>query len=342
MVDDKIVKRVLLLALVAGIFVLAFFIIKPIIIPIIFGLLFSYIFLPIYNFLNKKIKRKNLSAFLIIIGIILIIAVPIIWLTPMIVKQTFDTYTTIQEINLVDPIEKILPSIFKKESARAIAINLNNLLGKAFTSILNQFTSIIVNVPHLLLQFAVFLFTFFFSIRDSEKLQKYVSELSPFSKTTEEKFMREFRGITNSIIYGQVLIGIIQGLALGVGLWVLGVPKALILTVVAILVSLIPFLGSWLVWLPVGLLMIITGNTFGGIALLLYGALFVSVLDNIIRPIFMSRHSDLPVVVSIVGIIGGLYLFGIAGLVLGPLILAYAMIIIDFYKQGKLNELFRK
>jgi len=342
MVDDKIVKRVLILSFVAVIFILALLVIRPILISIVLGLLFAYIFSPVYNKIHNKIKRKNISAFLLIIGIIIIIAVPIIWLIPKIVNQTIDLYTKVQEVNFVEPIEKILPTIIKPETARAIAVNINNLLGKAFTSVLNQFTAVIVNIPNLLLQFAVFLFTFFFSIRDSEKLKKYVSELSPFTDATEEKFMHEFRGITNSIIYGQLLIGIIQGLALGLGLWVLGVPKALILTVIAAIVSIIPFLGSWLVWLPIGLLLLITGNTFAGVALLLYGALFVSSIDNILRPIIISRSSDLPIVVSVVGIIGGLYLFGIAGLVLGPLILAYAMIIIEFYKQGKLEELFKK
>ncbi len=329
--------------IVAGIFILAFLVIQPILIAIIFGLLFAYIFSPIYNIINTAVKRKNISALILIIGIIIIIAIPLIWLVPKIVKQTFDTYTTVQEINFVEHIEQVLPSVFKKETARAIAINLNNLLGKAFTAILNQFAVIIVNIPHLLLQFAVFLFTFFFAIRDSEKLKKYACDLSPFSKATEVKFMREFRGITNSIIYGQVLIGLLQGLALGIGLWVLGVPKALILTVVASIVSIIPFLGSWLIWLPVGLMLLVTGDTFSGVALLLYGGLVVSTLDNILRPIFISRSSsNLPIVMSVIGIIGGLYLFGIAGLVLGPLILAYVMIIIEFYKQGKLDELFRK
>tara|TARA_Y100000310_G_scaffold48516_1_gene44966 strand:- start:3447 stop:4475 length:1029 start_codon:yes stop_codon:yes gene_type:complete len=341
MVDEKIVKRVLILSIVAVIFILALLVISPIIIPILFGLLFAYIFSPIYNKIYAKIKRKNISAFLLIIGIIVVIAIPIIWLTPMVVKQTVDIYATLQEINLVDPIEKILPSVVKPETARAIAININNLAGKAFTSVLNEFTELVVNIPNLLLQLVVFLFTFFFSVRDSKKLKKYVSELSPFRDSTEEKIMKEFRGITNSIIYGQVLIGVIQGLAVGVGLWVLGVPRALTLTVVAIILAIIPFLGSWLVWLPVSLLLLITGNTFEGVALLLYGALFVASIDNILRPIFIARSSDLPIVMSVLGIIGGLYLFGITGIVLGPLILAYVLIIIEFYKQGKLDELFK-
>ena len=75
---------------------------------------------------------------------------------------------------------------------------------------------------------------------------------------------------------------------------------------------------------------------------MLYGAIFVSTIDNLLRPYLLARSSNLPVALGVIGTIGGLYLFGIAGLVLGPLILAYGLILIDFYKQGKLNELFKK
>ncbi|MBT3397490.1 AI-2E family transporter [archaeon] len=342
MVDNQIVKRGFVAILVATVFVLAFLVLKPIIIPIVFGLLFAYMFDPIYKSINKKLKRRNLSAFLLIFGIILILAIPIVYFAPNLVNQTFETYTVIQKVNFAEHLTNILPSLFDADVATAVAANLNNIFGKIFTSFLNQFTALFVNLPNILLQFAVFLFTFFFAIRDSAELKEYVSNLSPFSKATEAKFLKEFRGITNSIVFGQVLIGILQGLALGIGLFILGIPKALVLTVIAMIVSIIPVLGSWLVWLPLGLILLVTGSTFSGIFIMLYGAIFVSTIDNLLRPYLLARSSNLPVALGVIGTIGGLYLFGIAGLVLGPLILAYGLILIDFYKQGKLNELFKK
>ena len=342
MVDDKIVKRIILLSLVVVLSLLTFLVLRAILISIIVGLLFAYIFSPIYRKINKPIKNKNLSALLLILGITIVIAIPIALLTPSLVQQTFETYTTIQRVNFAEHIRNIAPAFINEEFSNVLSTNLDNLLGKVFSSSLNQFTNIIVNIPNLLLQFAVFIFTFFFAIRDAGKLKDYASSLSPFSETTEKKFMSEFRGITNAIIFGQVLIGILQGLALGLALFILGVPNALLLTVIACLVSIIPVLGSWLVWLPVGILLLITGSTFTGAFILLYGALFVSSIDNFLRPIFLSKSSNLPVILSVIGTIGGLYLFGITGLVIGPLILAYMLIIIEFYRQGKLSELFRK
>jgi predicted PurR-regulated permease PerM len=339
--DHLVVKRGLLWAVVAAIFVLAFLVIRPIVIPIIFGLLFAYIFHPIYRRLNRRLG-KGLSAFLLILGIVLIVAGPIVYFTPTIVNQSFQTYLSLQKVDFVEPLTKTFPSLLDESFARALSLNIDNIIGKIFSYFMNQFTNILVNAPHLFLQFAVFLFTFFFALRDSKGLKKYFSDLSPFSVSTEKRFFNEFRGITNAIIFGQVLIGVIQGLAVGIGLLLLGVPNVLILTLLAAIVSIIPILGSWIVWLPVSIFLFISGQLVSGIILILYGVLFVSTLDNFLRPYFLSRASNLPIALSVMGTIGGLYFFGIAGLVLGPLILAYAMIIIEFYRQGKLNELFRK
>jgi predicted PurR-regulated permease PerM len=342
MVNEKLIKRVLLFVIVGALFLLAFFVLKEILISIIFALLLAYMFHPIFRLINKKIKNKNLSAGLLILIIIMVVAVPVALLTPQVVRQTFETYNAFQKISLGDKLQNLLPSLIDNELAATISTGLSSVIGKAFSSFLNQFTSLLVNIPSLLLKFAVFLFTFFFSIRDADKLKEYVSGLSPFSSKTEQKFLNEFRNVTDTIVYGQVLIGILQGIALGIGMFVLGVPNALTLTVLAAIASIIPVLGSWLVWLPVSIFLLVSGNFVSGIILLLYGSLFVASIDNVLRPIFLSKRTHLPIAVAVIGTIGGLYFFGITGLVLGPLILAYVLIIIDFYKQGKLNELFEK
>jgi predicted PurR-regulated permease PerM len=338
MADYRDIKKGIVGAIILGIFILTFFILKPIIIPIIFGLLFAYIFSPLYKKIHSKIKGKNISALLLLLGLVALIAIPIIYFAPILVNQAFETYVTIQNVNM----NEVIGSFIQSDISSTIAIQLDNIIGQLFSGFLNQFKNMLVNLPSMLLLFAVFLFTFYFAVRDSDKLKKYISTLSPFSNTTEEKFMKEFRGITNAIIFGQVFIGIVQGLAVGVGLFFLGVPKTLMLTFIACVVSIIPVLGSWIVWLPVSVYLIVAGHTFDGVFLLLYGALFVSVIDNLFRPYILSKQSNLPVVLGVIGTIGGLYFFGIAGLVLGPLVLAYVLIIIEFYQQGKLKDLFNK
>lgn len=332
----KQIRKMIVGALVLGIFVLSFLILKPIIIPIIFALLTAYVFSPVYKKLYKWTKRKNLSAFIMILGLILLLLVPIVYFIPSLINQLFKIYIRFQGVDIAEVVRKFTGSNI---TASSIA-NINNIVSQAFNALLTQFKDMLINLPSLILKFSVFLFTFFFVARDSKMLVKYVDTLSPFSKNLEKKLLGEFKDITNALIFGQVLVGLIQGLALGIGMFILGVPNVLILTLAACLLSMIPFIGAWTVWLPVSIFLFVNGRIFAGTALFLYGMLFVSTLDNFLRPYILSKRTSLHLAVTVIGTIGGLYFFGIAGILLGPLILAYALIIIDFYRKGNLAELF--
>ncbi len=338
MIESEDVKRTVVAGLILSIFVLAFLVIKPIIIPIILGLLFSYIFTPVYKLSQKVIKNKSISAFLLVLIIVLIVVIPVIYFVPSIVNQIFSIYTMVQNMNF----SKIISGFVKTSSVSAIAINIDSIAGQFFSTVLNQFKEVLINLPSLTFQFAVFLFTFYFATRDGDKLGDYIRSLSPLSKTTELRFLEEFRGITNAIVFGQIFVGLAQSISLGIGLFVLGVPNVIFLSFIAFLLSIIPILGAWLVWLPTAIYLLSINRIFAGIALLIYGAFFVSLIDNFLRPYILSKKSNLPIAISLIGTIGGLFFFGIVGLLLGPLVLAYALIIIEFYRHGKLKDLFNK
>lgn len=340
MEDQNIVKIITLIG-IGLLFILGFLIIRDILVSIVLALLFAYVLYPIYKFILRWVKEKNVATSILIIIIIAVIAVPIWFLTPMLIRQAFDTYVFLQKMDFVKFLSTF-PSVFSPELAQIMGSSIQSLIGKSFTAVLNSLSNLLVNLPNLLLQLAVFIFTFYFAVRDGDKLRAYFIKLSPFSAVTEQKLMSEFRGITNAIVYGHVLIGILQGLLVGIGLFVLGFPKALILTAVAVIASIIPILGSWIVWLPVSIFLIASGQTSSGLFMFFYGLLFVSTIDNILKPLFISKNSNLNVALSVIGTIGGLYYFGIIGLVLGPLIIAYILIIFDFYREGKLSDLFKK
>jgi predicted PurR-regulated permease PerM len=340
--NRRLINNILVALIIIIIMVLSYLVIRPILISIAFGLLFAYTFHPIYRKINKTIKIKTLSASLLMSLIAFLITIPAIYFIPKLIQQIFAIFEKVREINIAETIASLFPFLGKDPTSYSLLQNLNNIPGKVTSSLIDTLLQIVLNLPDLLIQTFVFLFTFFFAIRDSHKLGDYFREISPFSKATEKKFMKEFRGITNSVILGQVLIGFLQGITLGIGLWLLGVSNVLTWTIITIIASIIPMIGPWLVWVPVSIFLLISGNTTGGIILALYGGLFVSSIDNVIRPYLLSKSSQLPLVISLIGTVGGFYFLGILGLVLGPLILAYALIIIDFYKEGRLDELYRE
>ncbi len=341
MADDKVVARFIASILVAGLFIAALIVLRPILIAILVGFLLAYIFQPLYKKIISRVKSPTLSTFILLLLILVLIAIPIWYLAPIFINQTFETYKSLQNLRIGEVLANLLPNFFGNINQNAVSIQFNTWVSQFFSSLMKEATEIIVKIPNLLLQIATALFTFFFATRDSSKLKEYVHSLSPFSKRTGETFFNEFRNITNALVYGQILIGLIQGLTLGFGLLMFKAPSPLLLTTLAIFTSIIPVLGSWVIWLPTSLLMMISGHILMGSLLLIYGMVLVSSLDNLLRPYFLSRNSTLPLPVALIGTIGGLYVFGLIGLILGPLILAYLLIVVDFYRKGKLKELFK-
>jgi len=187
----------------------------------------------------------------------------------------------------------------------------------------------------------VVFFTLFFVLRDKEEMTSYIESLLPFSKDVEKKLFELSKNLTASVIYGQIVIGIFQGIFLGVGLFIFKVPNALILTLLACLAGILPIIGVAIIWVPVAIYLLIAGNTFQALGVIIFG-LISSSLDNFIRPIIVSKKTQMPSSLILIGMIGGLFLFGILGLILGPLILAYLLIILEVYRNKRTPSILTK
>ncbi|GAG19280.1 unnamed protein product, partial [marine sediment metagenome] len=130
----------------------------------------------------------------------------------------------------------------------------------------------------------------------------------------------------------------IQGIIAGIGYFIFGVPNALLLTILTIFVGIIPLIGPWLVWVPIDIYLFASGHSGAGFGLLIYGLVVISWLDTIIRPLIVSRKSQINPAIVIIGMIGGLFVFGILGLLAGPLILAYVLLVIELYRKKTFNK----
>lgn len=338
-ISNQEVTKYAAIAFILAIMVSAYFIIKPLFLAIIGGLLLAYICAPVYRFLFKIFREKNTSALATSIVVILIVFIPFWFLVPLMIEQLFNIFTVSQTLNIAGVIEKIIPS-FSDQIKRDVATAVITFISKTTASSIGALTTFILDLPTYLLYLAVISFVFFFALRDADKFKEYVKSISPLKKEKERLLATQFKEITSSIIFGYIIVGILQGIATGIGLIVFGVPNALLLTVFALFASIIPLIGPGLVWLPVSIYLISIGNVGAGIGFLIYGALFVSTLDNFIRPYLISRRTNVPTVVILIGMIGGIFVFGLLGIIIGPLILAYVLTIMDAYRNKTLAEMF--
>jgi len=164
--------------------------------------------------------------------------------------------------------------------------------------------------------------------------------LLPFNKQINEKLIKKTREVTSATIYGQIIVGIIQGITAGIGFYIFNAPSPLFFTLLAIFFSIMPILGPFVVWIPVGLAMIASGNTTNGILLLVFGTVIVSFIDNVLRPFVIGKYGKISPVVVLIGMLGGLIFLGPLGVIIGPLILEYLLIFIELYRTDmtKISE----
>ena len=283
---------------------------------------------------------KNLSAMLICILLVVVIILPFWFLTPVFIDQSFKIYMAAQQMDFVTPLQSLFPSLLASEQfSIEIGATIQSFVTKLANYFVNSLSQIILNFPTIFLQLMVVFFTFYFTLRDKKILAEYIESFSPFSKEIEKKLFQSSKNLTTSMLYGQFLIGILQGIIAGIGFFIFGVPNALTLTLLAMLAGIFPIIGTTIIWVPVAIYLFMAGNTFAAMGVILFG-IIASTVDNFIRPVFVSKRTNLNSSVILIGMIGGLFLFGVLGLILGPLILAYMLILLELYRSKGKSKVF--
>lgn len=333
-------KKIIVVILLISLLIISFILVKPILYSLTLAVIAAYVFSPLYKIVYRKTKAKNISALMITLFAVLIIIIPLTFAFPLIVTQIFDIYSFIQNLDFATLLSAHFPSIFTQEISAQIALSLNSFITKLVNSTITSFSDFLTNLPSILLQAALIIFTFFFVIRDTDKLEDYLSSLSPFSTESHKEFFSKSKDITKAVLYGHFVVGLIQGLVTGLGLLIFGVSNSLTLTFLAIICSVIPVIGPWLVWFPVSLFLIASGNTFAGVGMLIYGLAIVSWIDNIIKPVFVGWKANVHSGLILIGMIGGYLSLGFLGLVIGPLIISYLLLVLDMYRDKKFDNLF--
>jgi len=333
--ENSYFKKITTIIVFAVLLVLSFFLLRPILLSIIFGIILAFAFSPVYDWLYKKTKSKNFSAALICIFLLLLIILPIGFLTPLFIDQSIKLYIASQQMDFITPLKNIFPSLFTStEFSSEISSILHSFVTKITNSLMNSFSEIILKFPSIFLQLILVFFTLFFGIRDKKELLSYIKSLMPFPKDIEDKLLKSSHDITFSVLYGQIVIGFIQGMILGLGFFIFGVPNALLLTFFAILAGIFPIVGPALIGIPVMIYLLVGGNTLSFVGVLIF-TFISSFTDNFLRPILVSKRARLHPAIALIGMIGGFFLFGVLGFILGPLILAYLIILLELYRNKK-------
>lgn len=336
---EKEIRRYSIIFLLLALAVLVYITVKPVAFAVIWGLIFAYVFFPLYSKVKSYVREKNTAASIVSLIVIIIILVPLWFIVPIMVQQVFEIFRFSQTVDSVSIIKALFPS-GSEQFVNQLAVTSGTLISKASTAILSFLVNFFMDLPTLLIDLFIAAFVFFFALRDSDKLSSLMSAISPFNKEQQFVLVKQFRDVTDSLIYGQIIVGVVQGILAGLGFLMFGVPNALVLTILAIIFSVIPFIGPSIIWIPMNIYLFTSGGFTLAIAYLAYNLLIVSTFDNILRSYIISKKTNMSSVVSLVGMLGGFVTFGLIGLLIGPLILAYFITFLRAYKDKALARLF--
>jgi len=336
---EKELKKTVALSIFIGLLILVFFLVKPFISAILFAAVLAYILYPIHKRVLKLIKNKNVSAGLITFIFIVALAVILWFMAQIAIKEAFNLYLSIQEMDVFNSMNSFLSKFFidSPELSRQLTLSIEQIITQAINSFMDQAGKIITNAPALFLQIFVAFFVAFYFLRDGDKIVKFVSESLPFKEQVRKRFVKRSDEIAKATVFGQVIVGIVQGATTGIGLYLFGAPSPLFFSILAIFLAILPFIGPSFIWVPVSLVMLLGGN-INGLYLFIYGIVIVSWIDNVVRPYIVGKKGKLNPIIALIGMLGGLVLLGPIGLVVGPLVLEYLLIFIRLYKEGELNS----
>ncbi|MGE5437838.1 MAG: AI-2E family transporter [Syntrophothermus sp.] len=306
------------------------------IVPSILGAIVLYtLFKPLYMFFINKLKfKKSIGAVLIIIITLLIIVLPFIALSWMLIEkitvylQHPELITkTINDINSFIG-NKIDNPNFISDSIKDIGNYAVGMLQSAVSFALNLF--LIVSIMYFIL---------FFMLVKWEVFEGTLSKYVPFRQKNIEHFSTELKNSTFSNVVGQGMIAFAQGASLTLGFFIFGISDGLFWGVVAMFLSFLPVIGSVAIWVPAGVIALANGHTIAGIGILLWGLIIITNIDNVLRLIINKKFGNIHPMITIIGVVIGLPIFGILGLVYGPLLISFFLILIKLYEGAFVDDL---
>ena len=345
--------RTFLLIILTGSLYLAYLILFPFIDTLILAIVLASLFNPLQVYLVQRLNgRKNLAALVIVLIITFLIALPVFFFTSTLVAQGLDTVNKvndwlrngnlqqmIQDPRINEHLGKLQERFsFLELNKTEITNDLLSLSKNLGQFLLGKVATILSNVASLIAQFFVMVFIAFYLVRDGSEMVSSIRSYSPLRAEQEDRMIDGVRIVAKSVLLGTFLTAMCQGLVGGIAFAILGFPGLFWGTMTA-MASLIPLVGTYLVWIPIAVYLLLLGQVKSTIFLAVWSIVLPGIIDNVVRPLLMQGKSKMSPFYIFLAILGGVQYFGLKGILYGPLILSFAMIMLFIYGVEYRNEL---
>lgn len=317
-----------------------FFIFQPFLTAIVAAAILTALFKGQYHTFERLTRgQRGWSALLTCLIVVIIIVAPIFLVLSLAIGEANDLYRTLGETSTLERMISNTTATAQTVPYLNIFFDTQTLNQERILSDIKEFSQNALGllqaayqgITHFVFWVFVMFFTLFYFLIDGKHALKYLMQLSPLRDEHDKLLIKKFISISRATLKGTIVVSVIQGLLGGLAFWVAGIPSPAIWGLVMVLFSIIPMIGSAIVWFPAGVIMLLVGDIWQGIFILSVGVGIISVIDNILRPKLVGKDTQMHPLMVFFATLGGISLFGLPGFIIGPIIVSLFMALGEIY-----------
>ncbi len=325
-------------------------ILSPFLSSIVWAILLAMVLYPVHKKLRSLLrKREILSALIMTLLVLVVIVLPFTLLMASLASDVVSLYHQIENMIKTGELQAYFERVKEIPILKWILAKLGQHVDLSIMDPvpfllknLNQISTFIFNQTTILIKgFSTFVAGFFFTLlslyylfKDGSTLFEGLKETAPLPSKEKDLLIQRFRDMIYATIYGGILIAVIQGVLGGLSFWALGLPSPIFWGTAMALLSFIPIGGTALIWAPAAVILLIGGAVLKGILLLGIGVFVISMVDNLLKPFFISARTNIHPLLLFFAVLGGIQAFGLIGVIAGPLVATFFLTLVEIYIQG--------
>jgi predicted PurR-regulated permease PerM len=346
--DRERIVQLFLLASLAVMFYELYRILEPFLVPVVWAMLLAFIFHPMMVWTEYKLHNRTLAALSITLVVALVAIVPALWISTLLAEEARSLYADAYMLTAQGGIFKYRDLALHSRIGVALSNTLNRVgvkLDKELPTLALQasrvtsdamvgyVTGTFKNLVSFIVDFGLMLMILFYLLRDGEGYYHSLREMTPLHEDDKHAVFESLRITLSSVMRGLLTTSLIQAVLIGAGLAIMGVPYWAFLSLATAAVGLFPIGGTALIWIPAALYLLYASGWARALALLVWCAVAVAIIDNLIKPKLTGRGTGLPTLALFLGIAGGLEAYGVPGLFAGPAIIAVLASLLRAYNK---------
>ena len=323
------------------------YILKPFFFALFWAVLLAAVFDPLNTRLNRRFKSPGLCAGLTLAAVVLTMVLPVGLILALLIGESVDLYASVtsNSNSWIASITSLLKSLGEHPLLARLHIDEQFITDKSIEIIkavanflVKNLSTLTENTVLFLIQFAIMLYCLFYFLRDGRRFIDTVSDYLPVGRRHIDMFISEFLVTAKATLKFTFVIGGIQGVLGGLVFYFTGIERPLVWGVLMMGLSIVPAIGSAIIWAPAGVIMLFLGHIWQGIAILVFGSVVISSADNLLRPILMGQDIEMHALLIFLSTLGGIAVLGFSGFVLGPVIAAFFLASWDLFLDVYVKE----